>query len=381
MNETQRFQQDALLVAAENFAAGRISRRTLLAALGAMGVVAATRPDAAQAEVSEIVLCNWGGAAVDAFQKAFGVPFTAATGIKLSIDGAGPENGAIRAMVEAKKVIWDVTDSGIGDSLTLGKAGYVEPIDYSIVDKTKVSPGFAIEHGVANYVYANILAFDTSKMPGAKPTSWADFFDFDKFPGKRTMCKWIEGQLEGVLLADGVAPDQMYPLDVDRAFKKLKPHLDNIIFWGGGAQSQQLFRDGEVVMGNIWHTRANLLKKESAGKFDWTWNQNLMFASAWCVPKGNPAGKKVFDFINTSLDPAPQISLLRAMGNGPHQPEGAGADDRRRQGGLCAGAGEQQDAAQGQRRLLHRCRGRPAEQVSRPDLGALTTRATTGRSR
>ena len=321
MTNQHRFKTDSLLMAAEAFQSGAIDRRTFLGALGALGVVATVRPGRALAAASEIVLCNWGGAAVDAFQKAFGAPFTAATGMKVVIDGAGPENGAVRAMVEAKKVIWDVTDSGIGDSLTLGKGGYLEPIDYTIVDKSKLGPGFAVEHGVGNYVYSNILAFDSSKMNGQMPTSWADFFDFDKYPGKRTMCKWIEGQLEGVLLADGVSPDKMYPLDVDRAFAKLKPHLDKIVFWEGGAQSQQFFRDGEVVMGNIWHTRANLLKKESAGKFDWTWNQNLLFASAWCVPKGNPAGKSVFNFINSSLDPDGQISLLRAMGNGPTNPK------------------------------------------------------------
>ena len=66
------------------------------------------------------------------------------------------------------------------------------------------------------------------------------------------MCKWIQGQLEAVLLADGVKPEEIYPLDVDRAFKKLEPLLPNLIFWDAGAQSQQLFRDGEVVMGNIW---------------------------------------------------------------------------------------------------------------------------------
>lgn len=321
MTNDTSFQQDALLVAADNLQAGRIDRRAFLTALGALGLVAAVRPGSARADVGEIVLCNWGGAAVDAFQKAFGAPFEAKTGIKLSIDGSGPAIGAVRAMVQANKVIWDVTDSGVGDSMTLGKGGFLEPIDYTIVDKSKVGPDFAVEFGVANYVYSNILAYDTSRMKNGLPTRWADFFDFDKFPGKRTMCKWIQGQLEGVLLADGVAPDKMYPLDVDRAFKKLKPHLDDIIFWESGAQSQQLFRDGEVVMGNIWHTRANLLKKESSGKFDWTWNENLLFASAWCVPKGNPAGKKVFDFINATLDPEPQIALLRAMGNGPTNPK------------------------------------------------------------
>jgi putative spermidine/putrescine transport system substrate-binding protein len=145
------------------------------------------------------------------------------------------------------------------------------------------------------------------------------------------MCKWIQGQLESVLLADGVKPEEIYPLDVDRAFAKLKPLLPNLIFWEGGAQSQQLFRDGEVVMGNIWHTRANLLHKET-DKFTWTWNEQLLFASAWSVPKGNPAGKKVFDFINSSLDPEPQLTLLRLMGNGPSNPkavEQMTADDKK----------------------------------------------------
>ncbi|RUX80186.1 extracellular solute-binding protein, partial [Mesorhizobium sp. M2A.F.Ca.ET.040.01.1.1] len=164
-----------------------------------------------------------------------------------------------------------------------------------------------------------VLAYDSKKLSTA-PASWADFFDLEKFPGKRTMCKWIQGQLEAVLLADGVKAEDIYPLDVDRAFKKLEPLLPNLIFWESGAQSQQLFRDGEVVMGNIWHTRANLLRKENP-QFTWTWNNNLMFASAWSVPKGNPAGKKVFDFINSSMEPEGQITLLRIMGNGPSNPK------------------------------------------------------------
>ena len=51
---------------------------------------------------------------------------------------------------------------------------------------------------------------------------WADLFDTAKIPGKRTFYKWsAPGVLEIALLADGVAPDKLYPLDLDRAFKKL----------------------------------------------------------------------------------------------------------------------------------------------------------------
>ncbi|RUX19517.1 ABC transporter substrate-binding protein [Mesorhizobium sp. M2A.F.Ca.ET.037.01.1.1] len=316
---SNRFGQDAALIAIEKFKSGRIDRRSFITAMAGLGLAVAMRPGAASAEANEIVVCNWGGAALDAFQKAYGEPFTKKSSIPVVIDGAGPETGAIRAMVDSKNVTWDATDGGMTDALVLGKGGYVEPIDYSIVDKSLVGDGLAAEFGICNYTYSNVLAYDSKKLSTA-PASWADFFDLEKFPGKRTMCKWIQGQLEAVLLADGVKAEDIYPLDVDRAFKKLEPLLPNLIFWESGAQSQQLFRDGEVVMGNIWHTRANLLRKENP-QFTWTWNNNLMFASAWSVPKGNPAGKKVFDFINSSMEPEGQITLLRIMGNGPSNPK------------------------------------------------------------
>ncbi len=316
---SNRFGQDAVLIALEKFKSGQIDRRSFLTAMAGLGLAVAMRPGAASAEANEIVVCNWGGAALDAFQKAYGEPFTKKSGTPVVIDGAGPETGAIRAMVDSKNVTWDATDGGMTDALVLGKGGYVEPIDYTMVDKSLVGEGLAAEFGICNYTYSNVLAYDSKKLSSA-PASWADFFDVEKFPGKRTMCKWIQGQLEAVLLADGVKPEDIYPLDVDRAFKKLEPLLPNLIFWDSGAQSQQLFRDGEVVMGNIWHTRANLLRKENP-QFTWTWNNNLMFASAWSVPKGNPAGKKVFDFINSSMEPEGQITLLRIMGNGPSNPK------------------------------------------------------------
>jgi len=315
-----RFSKDAALIARAAFEQGKIDRRGFMAAMAGLGLATAMGSGRAFAEANEIVICNWGGAALEAFQKAYGEPFTKKTGIPVSVDGSGPATGAIRAMVESKNVTWDVTDGGMVDAMSLGSGGYVEPIDYSIVDKSLVQEGLAAEFGICNYTFANVLAYDSSQTKGATPSGWADFFDLEKFPGKRTMCKWVGSQLEPILLADGVKPEELYPLDVDRALKKLEPLLPQIIFWESGAQSQQVFRDREVVMGNIWHTRANLLRKENP-EFTWTWSQNIVTASAWSVPKGNPAGKKVFDFINSSLDPESQLTLLRLMGNGPSNPK------------------------------------------------------------
>ncbi len=117
-------------------------------------------------------------------------------------------------------------------------------------------------------------------------------------------------------------PEKLYPLDVDRAFRKLKPLLPEIIFWDGGAQSQQLFRDGEVVMGNIWHTRANLLRKEDPERLStWSMQNCSSRAPGRCRRAIRPASK-VFKVHQLLARPQlPSLTLFRLMGNGPSNPK------------------------------------------------------------
>src|ERR1700733_2593243 len=155
------FQQDAAQIAADRFARGEIDRRSFLSALAALGLGVGFSPEVQSADAAEIVVCNWGGVAVNAFSKAYGEPFTRKSGIKVVVVGTGPAVGTIRAMVESGKVIWDTTDGGMIDSLTFAKNGLVQPIDYSIVDKSQVPEAFAGKYGVANYVFSNVLAYDS----------------------------------------------------------------------------------------------------------------------------------------------------------------------------------------------------------------------------
>ncbi|MEL6577033.1 MAG: ABC transporter substrate-binding protein, partial [Pseudomonadota bacterium] len=86
IDEAGAFQRDLIEIAAERHAKGEIDRRaflTALAGIGALGV--AGLPTGADAAAGELVVVNWGGPAVDAYQAAFGAPFTAATGTKVVI--------------------------------------------------------------------------------------------------------------------------------------------------------------------------------------------------------------------------------------------------------------------------------------------------------
>ena len=85
-------------------------------------------------------------------------------------------------------------------------------------------PGFATDYRIANMIYSMALAYNTEATGGVAPTGWADFFDLEKFPGKRGVMDYsVGGIFEIALLADGVPPDQLYPLDLDRAIASSTP--------------------------------------------------------------------------------------------------------------------------------------------------------------
>ena len=321
------FRDDLVDLARSEVRRGKMSRRDFMQiclALGAAPIAASAgimSPREAMAQAKELVLANFGGDAVRGMSEAWGVPFTETSGVDVIVDGATPLAGKIKAMVESGKVVWDVCD---GDGFLcdqLGKEGLLEDIDYNVVDKSMVRDGWAWKNGVANYTYSFVLAYKKSMFPD-KPPTYADFFDVEKYPGKRTMWKYQMGGMEACLLGDGVPPDQIYPADVQRAVKKAKSLGDNIIYWDSGASSQQLFMDDEVVMGNIWNTRASILERDTDGEITWTWDQGIFCPSAFVIPKGNPAGAKVAnEFIASVLIPERQIKLLELLGNGPSNPK------------------------------------------------------------
>ncbi|HWA41649.1 MAG TPA: ABC transporter substrate-binding protein [Hypericibacter adhaerens] len=300
---------------------GRISRRRFIETCALLGIAPAALGLARSAAAAEeIVIANWGGDAEHAEGEGWGKPFTADTGIGVKIDGSGPMPGNIRSQVDEKHVIWDVAEIEVFMAIDLGRQGLLEPIDYSVVDKTKVQPGYALEFGICNYTYSTVVTYDTAKTGAEPPKTWVDFFNLEKYPGKRAIWKYGIGAWEAVLLGDGVAPEKLYPLDIDRAIKAARKLGDNIIYFESGADSQQMLLTGEIAMGALWHTRASVLDRDTKGKVTWTWNQGALSASSWTIPKGSQHVAAAQKFIASTQIPERQIEVFKIMGNGCANP-------------------------------------------------------------
>ncbi len=269
-----------------------------------------------------LVFAGFGGAMQDAQRKAILEPFSRLTGATIVEDTT--DIGKLKAMVDAGAVEWTVAQQGTFEGRVLGKQGYLEPIDYSIVDRTNFFEDVAGEFDVAVIYWSLILAYRTDKFGDNPPQGWADFWNVEKFPGPRAMDKvdGPVGNLEFALLADGVPKDQVYQVlrtteGVERAFRKLdeiKPHVT--VWWEAGAQPAQLLTDGEVDLAQAWNGRIDAAQRQGA-PIAIQWNEGLLRTDSFIVPKGVKEKELAMDFINFATRPEVQAELSKYI---PYSP-------------------------------------------------------------
>ena len=276
-----------------------------------------SQPGPALAADDKLVVVGWGGAWEKAAKKAFGDPFEKETGIKI-IWTAPIDFGKLKAMVEAKNPEWDVIGAaGMHWMVKAEYAGLLNKIDYNVVDASLVEKQYVHDYAVGGEVESVVLAYRTDKFKTA-PTGWKDFWDIEKFPGKRSMAKRAPYTMEAALLADGVSPAKLYPLDVERAFKsldKIKPEIAT--WWTSGAQSESLIRDGEVDMIAMWNGRASNVSIKQGAPVAAVWNQALYYQAAWAIVKGTPRNETANKFIAFTQRAENQAIMAKEIFYGP----------------------------------------------------------------
>lgn len=249
-----------------------------------------------KAEGKTLTFASYGGAYQEAQRKGWLEPYAALTGVKFQ-ESEDSSNATIKAQVESGQVTWDIVDVGNDFGLD-ANAALLEPLDYTKIHKDEILEGFAGTYRVADITYGVVLAYNTDKTGGQVPQGWADYFDTTKYPGKRGMYDYSAGGVfEVALLADGVAPKDLYPLDLERAIRKLDTIKKDLVFWGSGAESQDLIGKGETTMSLMWNGRAYSAKNIDNKPVEIQWNDQIVTADFFVVPKGTPNKDLAMDFV------------------------------------------------------------------------------------
>jgi putative spermidine/putrescine transport system substrate-binding protein len=280
-------------------ASGAAPSAASAAASATAGGSAAATSDACNPPRQEgvtLTFVSFGGVYQEAQRKAWLEPYTELTGVQF-VEDENSSNATIKAQVEAGQVTWDVVDVGNDFGLDAHK-DLLEPLDYSLIPRDEVLEGFAGDYRVADITYGVVLGYNTDQTAGVVPEGWADFFDTQKIPGKRGAWDYSEsGMFEFALMADGVEPADLYPLDLARATAKLDTIKDDLVFWASGAESQELIGSGEIAMTMIWNGRAWSAKNTDQKPVEIQWNQQIVTADYLVVPKGSPNKDAAMKFI------------------------------------------------------------------------------------
>lgn len=265
-----------------------LSRREVTLGVSAAFLAAYGRSAAAAEppKPRQIVVNDSGGAMANWIRKAYLDEFEKRYGIRV-IQTSPADFGKLRAMVQSGNVEWTVTEIGGQDAIRAIDLGLVEPIDDTIVDRSKFPEEARSKYAFAASVYSTVLASRSDVFKNdSGPKGWKQFWDVKKFPGPRSLRNHPVDNLEFALIVDGVTPDNLYPIDMDRAFKKLdeiKPHIN--VWWTTGAQPAQLLLDKEVVLASGWNGRFfDLMQKQAPISIDWT--EGALKQGTFVIPKG-----------------------------------------------------------------------------------------------
>jgi putative spermidine/putrescine transport system substrate-binding protein len=300
--------------------------------IGGLVIIAAGMSLVSSVAARDLTVVSWGGAVQKAQSTTFIDPFSQTTKTPLrqvSWDGG---IGILRAKVQSGAADWDVVEVE-SDELALGcEENLYEKLDWSKLGGEGIYIPKAVSPcGVGALLYSFVLAYDPEKLKDP-PKSWADFYDLKKYPGKRALRSGAKLTLETALMADGVAPKDVYKVlgteeGVARAFKKLDTIKSSIIWWQTGQKPIELLASNEVVMTGVFNGRITAARK--AGKnFDMSWNQSLFTWDSWVILKGSPNTASAYKLLDFMADAHRQAEQLKLLSNGLSNKQTAALADK-----------------------------------------------------
>ncbi|NKC32965.1 ABC transporter substrate-binding protein [Falsiroseomonas selenitidurans] len=262
----------------------------------------------------DLTVVSWGGAYQDAQRDVYFRPWMTERGARMLEETWDGGVGVLRARIQSGTNTWDLVQVESEELLIGCEEGLFEPMDWAAIGgQGAYIPQAVQECGVGAIYYAFVLAWDRARL-ATTPRGWADFFDTARIPGRRALRRGPKTTLEIALMADGVPPDQVYPLlateaGVDRAFRKLDSLRGDLIWWERGSQPPQWLAAGEVAMTNAYNGRIAAANAQDGRDFGIAWQNNLYTLDSWVIMRGSPNRQRALDFLAYAGQPAVQAQL------------------------------------------------------------------------
>jgi putative spermidine/putrescine transport system substrate-binding protein len=221
-------------------------------------------------------------------------------------------------MEASGQIDWDVVSAESSTFVNDTANDLLEPIDYSVVKADGVPDSLKQKYGIGYLIFGLNLAWNKTKFPnGMTPQQ---FFD-PSVKARRALPADPNYTLEFALLGDGVKPADLYPLDVDRAFRALDRIKSQVVGFKNAADTQTLIQQGEVDAAFVPNGRVEDAINAGASNWTYSWDGAVADTEWWVVPKGAPNKADAMKFINYATSPKPQAAMSEAILYGPTNPK------------------------------------------------------------
>jgi putative spermidine/putrescine transport system substrate-binding protein len=287
-----------------------------LAATGALLVAtAACGANSSTEATKKLTWASTGGQFQEDEKKALQAPFTAKSGTQF-VNVSPADASQVKAMVASGNTAWDLANmSWIYAGAYCGEL--YEKLDDPKLDRSKFPPGTTHDCFVPTYRYANVFSYNADMFQGEAPSKIEDFFDVKRFPGKRIVHDYPKsGLLEAALVADGVAPDKVYPLDLERALRKLDTIKSSLVFAPsyGAIQQMMVDKQGSMV---LTVTARSIVTAQSGANLKAVWDFTTVDIGALVIPKGSPNKALAQEALAFVTEPAQAKAYAELTGTAP----------------------------------------------------------------
>jgi putative spermidine/putrescine transport system substrate-binding protein len=299
-----------------------------LAAFVSSGVARPAGQSGSAKSHGKVVFVGTGGTTQDAMVKTFFQPFSKRFHVTVD-QGSIMTLALAKAQVDSGHPYFDVATVPQADYYAGLKEHLWAPINYKKYFRkqdVKAMPKAArFSHGVGNITYGNGIVFNTNDFPagGPQPDTWVDFWNTSKFPGKRGIpgCAYsVKTSLaEDALLADGVPPNALYPLDINRALNKIKELAPNAIFYDSSDTGITLTANGNESMALAPNGRVQVAIDKGA-PVDYVWQGSRVTFDVWVILRNAPHMTNAQTLVAYMSQPQPQANFAKLTTYGPTNP-------------------------------------------------------------
>lgn len=279
---------------------------------------------------------TWGGSYEASQQAAYFEPFTEETGVPVEVLRY---DGGLQALREELArdgpPEWDVIDLLKADARSGCDEGLLEPFDPAILapapDGTPARQDFMagaiMECAVVQLVFSTVIAYDDRAFPGEKPRTIADFFNLERFPGRRALRRAPVGMFEWALRSYGVPRRQLYDLlSTPRGLRLALERLDSIRhrldWWRSGADPIRMLREGQVAMASAYNGRVFHARVVEDAPLGVIWDSQLLDYTTWAIPRDTPRKALAERFIRFATRAEHMAAQANRISYGPARTSG-----------------------------------------------------------